>query len=835
MSGGVQQQQQHLYFLGLPDLKKLCCVTLALPEDQELRSTQIKTCRELILLYSDILASPGLDSLSEITVVMAISFFQKGIVQMFAQRRSLQLSSSQCVFPGVLQYCVSFSLITRLAPGWNKAGLYLIAGKDFLTESGTLNAVSMELSTSEGQLCISIVANTVRLPPTKLEDFDLPPLVLRRFCSDPRCALDPSSTGSAIWCHVLPSMKKGQIISITRQLPRDGPFRTYRDLQNHWNRLYGYRLPELAEEQAVYCSVYFKLVGERLFTYPLSCVRLQPVQRCPRVDLQGALGPFLSHVRDRLQSVCGFPARLTGKPRYPTASLSTAATVQLFKVNSGTLVRRREVHVSAKHRKEAWMLKAASGDQINLSASSSVRPVLTTLPPTARPVKPYSGSQPPAQTPLSRRDGAQGILGNGGGLWGRLTQSQSCGGNGELPSLFSSSSSARVSFPLSDSLGYQTASSLSSSSSLFQPATSSSSSSLFQPPYSLSSSYTLFQPATSLSSSSLFQPATSLSSSSSSLFQPASSLSSSSSLFQPVSSPLSSSSSLFPPASPLSSSLFPPASPLSSSFFQPATSLSSSSVLRPLPPPSQTPVVPALKLVPIFRNKCPSRHINIAQLRAQKQREQLSERGQERGRMTLPAFMMKTTTTTTASPFSSSGSVLSAASLTVPRFKRRPKPPASADPKINRVSSLSPAPNSKPRVIFTPEPAIKIEQTPEPIAAQTSAKLIAAAAAANSGEVQPSAAPRDPPTPLKSPQISNKDKDSSKSSSKKGVVFESKPKKSESAVRDVDVEQMARSNQLPKVNSGTLLAWLRIRGVHVSAKHRKEELMLKVMACLAEA
>ncbi|TDG97550.1 hypothetical protein EPR50_G00227780 [Perca flavescens] len=466
-------------------------------------------------------------------------------------------------------------------------------------------------------------------------------------------------------------MKKGQIISITRQLPRDGPFRTYRDLQNHWNRLYGYRLPELAEEQAVYCSVYFKL----------------PVQRCPRVDLQGALGPFLSHVRDRLQSVCGFPARLTGKPRYPTASLSTAATVQLFKVNSGTLVRRREVHVSAKHRKEAWMLKAASGDQINLSASSSVRPVLTTLPPTARPVKPYSGSQPPAQTPLSRRDGAQGIL----------------------------------------------------------------------------------------------------------------------------------------------------ASPLSSSFFQPATSLSSSSVLRPLPPPSQTPVVPALKLVPIFRNKCPSRHINIAQLRAQKQREQLSERGQERGRMTLPAFMMKTTTTTTASPFSSSGSVLSAASLTVPRFKRRPKPPASADPKINRVSSLSPAPNSKPRVIFTPEPAIKIEQTPEPIAAQTSAKLIAAAAAANSGEVQPSAAPRDPPTPLKSPQISNKDKDSSKSSSKKGVVFESKPKKSESAVRDVDVEQMARSNQLPKVNSGTLLAWLRIRGVHVSAKHRKEELMLKVMACLAEA
>eukprot|EP00064_Thunnus_orientalis_P025923 superscaffoldBa00014504_g26366 len=69
----------------------------------------------------------------------------------------------------------------------------------------------------------------------QLEDFGLPPLVLKRFRSDPDSVLDPSSTGGAVWCHVLPSMKKGQIITISRQLPKDGPFRTYRDLQNHWN------------------------------------------------------------------------------------------------------------------------------------------------------------------------------------------------------------------------------------------------------------------------------------------------------------------------------------------------------------------------------------------------------------------------------------------------------------------------------------------------------------------------------------------------------------------------------------------------------------------------
>ncbi|GLD61456.1 uncharacterized protein AKAME5_001326400 [Lates japonicus] len=463
MSGGVQQS---LFFLGLPDLKKLVCVTMTLQEeDEEPRSKQIKTCRELVLLYSDILASPALDSFTDITVVMAIPFFQKGILQAFGQRRRLQLDCPRCVFPGDLQCCLSYSLITKLAPSWNKAGLYLISGRDFLTERGRLNAVSLELSTSEGQLCLSIEANTVRLPPTTLEDFDLPPLVLRRFCSDPDFILDPTSTGGTIWCHVLPSMKKGQIITISRQLPRDGPFRTYRDLQSHWNCLYGYRLPELAEEEVVYCSVYFRLVGERLFTYPLSCIRLQPVQRCPRVDLQGVLGSFLSDIRGRVQSVCGFSARLTSKPCYHTASLTTAASAQVL-----------------------------SGEQVNLTITSSVRPVLSQLPapPPPQPVRPLLGSQPPAWTPLSQQDGAQGLLGNG----------YECGS--------------------SQSQGYQSAPSL--------------------------------------------------------------------------------------------------------------TSSSSSSVLPPPPPPSQTSMNPAPKLVPIFKNKHPSRHINVALLRVQKQREQLRGGGEERRR-----------------------------------------------------------------------------------------------------------------------------------------------------------------------------------------------------------
>nr|XP_029135603.1 ras-associated and pleckstrin homology domains-containing protein 1-like [Labrus bergylta] len=581
----------------------------------------------------------------------------------------------------------------------------------------------MELSTSEGQLGISIDANTVRLPPTTLQDFDLPLLVLRRFCSDPDSVLNPTSTGGAIWCHVLPSMKKGQIITISRQLPKDGPFRTYSDLQSHWNHLYGYRLPELADEEMVYCSIYFRLVGERLFTYPLSCIRLQPVQPCPRVSLQGALGSFLSDVSERLQSVCGFPARLTNKPCYRTVGLCTAATV-----------------------------KVLNGEQVNLTSSCSIRPVLTQLPPPPplppRPLKRSFSSQPPGRVPLTQQDGVQRILGNGCGFreTGRLTQSQGYQEDQHWPS----SSSCGVSSS-SDSSRHQSAPSLSSSASFSQFSSQ-------------------------------------------------------------------------PPPSP------PPPSPR-----PPLCSPSSS--------PTQTPVLPPPKLVPIFKNKCPSRRINVALLRAQKQGQQLIGGGEERGRVTLPAFGKKTPTTfCTSSSSSSSSSVfsLSASSCppTIPSFKPRPKPKSSAFPlpagypKLKRLPSLSPASRSKPALILSPNPEIQYEAKSSNIT-EKMASLESNTAAMSRGKVQeqaskqPSAAPPEPPRLLTAAEISN--------SSTTGVVFESKPKKSKSLLRVTDVEKMARSNQLFKLNSATLLAWLKVRGATVSAKHKKEELMLKVMGCLAEA
>ncbi|KAM8823306.1 uncharacterized protein C18orf63 homolog isoform 1-T2 [Spinachia spinachia] len=624
----MSRVQASMFFLGLPALENLCCVSLSLQEqDEDLRSRQMKTCRELVLLYSDVLASPALDSFSDVVVIVAIPFYPRGILQLFGQRRSLQLGCPQRVSPDVFQCCLSYSLITRLAPSWNKAGLYLISGKDFLTEDGRLHAIGLELSTSEGQLCISVEANVVRLPPIRLEDFDFAPMVLRRFCSHLDCVLD---TGGAAWCHVLPSMKRGQIINISRQLPRDGPFRTYRDLRDHWNHLYGYRLPDLAEEEVVYCSVYFRPVGERLFTYPLSCVRLQPVQRCPQAGPQAAPRHFLSDLRDGLRSVCGFPAPLSGKPRLYTVGLSPAAAPQVPR-----------------------------GEQVNLSSTSSFR-----------------------SQPLTRHDGAPGLLGNSRML------SQECTGKRGSP-------------------------------------------------------------------------------------------------------------------------------PSSSSSF-------SSSFLVPPPPPK---MMSSTQLVPIFRNKCPSRHVNVALLRLQKQRGQPIGQGEERGRVTLPA-VPGTNATSSSWVQSRTPPAVSVAAY----FNRPAKPP----PGLRRIGSLSPASRPRPGFLLAPKaeiprPRSRSTATPpsdisnrHPSAAPPSDFCFKRPWSAPPSDIvkhSSAAAPSDAPI-----------KDSSFSIRRR---VESKQKNPRSETRDV--EQMARSNQLSRLSCASLLLWLKGRGVTVKSKDKKGELMLKVMGCLAEA
>ncbi|XP_045743888.1 uncharacterized protein C18orf63 homolog [Mirounga angustirostris] len=316
-------RQQSLFFITPPDLHKLCAVRIILSNevaDTEMRSIQMKMCRQLLYLHQDILTSPVPGILSQIWVVMAIPFYKAGKLNAYIEKYGAKVEAPQRVIPVILQDCLSYSLTARLAPAWNKTGHLLVQGREFLSQMGKQSAVVLDINVTESQVCLSIEAYTIRLPLPELREFGISQSIIKDFDTDKNAVIEGHSILSN-WCYVLPSMKRGQIIRILHTIPPDCPFHSYEDFQMHWNDLYGYKLPEDCGNTKIYCSIYFKMIGGKIFTYPLSCIRNQPIQFFPRVDLEGVLRSFISDLKSKLPHICGFPIKMTTKPCYYTQEL----------------------------------------------------------------------------------------------------------------------------------------------------------------------------------------------------------------------------------------------------------------------------------------------------------------------------------------------------------------------------------------------------------------------------------------------------------------------------------------------------------------------------------
>ncbi|XP_030191531.1 uncharacterized protein C18orf63 homolog [Lynx canadensis] len=232
-------RQQSLFFITSPDLHKLCAVRIILSNgvaDTEIRSTQMKMCRQLLFLYQDILTSPVPGILNQIWVVMAIPFYKAGKLNAYVEKHGAKVEAPQRVIPVILQNCLSYSLMARLAPAWNKTGHLLVQGREFLSQMGKQSAVVLDINVTETQVCLSIEAYTIRLPPPELREFDISQSVIKDFDTNKNAIIEGHSILSN-WCYVLPSMKRGQIISILHTIPPDCPFHSYEDFQMHWDDL----------------------------------------------------------------------------------------------------------------------------------------------------------------------------------------------------------------------------------------------------------------------------------------------------------------------------------------------------------------------------------------------------------------------------------------------------------------------------------------------------------------------------------------------------------------------------------------------------------------------
>ncbi|XP_069813942.1 uncharacterized protein C18orf63 homolog isoform X2 [Dendropsophus ebraccatus] len=312
------QMKESIFFGDLPDLNNLCAVKIILNAGiphPDIRDKQLKLCRCLLLFCDQIVASPIPEEFTQILVIMSISFYKSGKVQSVAEKQQFKMERPERVTAAMLQTCLFYTITMRLAPSWNKAGHLLIQGADFLTKSGKQDAVEVSINISDNQLFITVQVHTVCLPPAQLHDFDLASECLGIPLMWNSLFIRKKNNWNS-WCYVLPSMKMGRIVGFSHDIPPECPFKSYKDFQDYWKTLYGYELPHISGD-VMYCSIYFKFIGEKFFTYPLICLRSQPIQFYPQADVTTVLNTFVDDLRSKIPNLCGFPVNMTNTPVYP--------------------------------------------------------------------------------------------------------------------------------------------------------------------------------------------------------------------------------------------------------------------------------------------------------------------------------------------------------------------------------------------------------------------------------------------------------------------------------------------------------------------------------------
>ncbi|XP_072052020.1 uncharacterized protein [Amphiura filiformis] len=320
-----------IYFAKVPNFQDLCTVSLQVSSDapgisnvsQFGSQPQIIKCRELIFTEPNVLASPSLQEQGLIFVIIQQSFWKTGKLQTRCQKSGLKISKPTRVIPAVFQACLSYTLKAKLAPLWNKAGDLYIQGRDFLITSTKANAVGVEINVTDAEICIALKPTIVKMSQSDIRDFEIAPGVFDHFFASTSNII-PEYAIEDKWCHILPSLKKGKLVSVTHQIPAVSPFKTYKDIRRYWKNAYGYRLPE-SDTGIIYYNIYFPAIGNTLFTYPDFCVFKREPVLLPRADPTTIIPPFLADLQSKLPSICGFPFKVNPKAQYPTTGLYQAS------------------------------------------------------------------------------------------------------------------------------------------------------------------------------------------------------------------------------------------------------------------------------------------------------------------------------------------------------------------------------------------------------------------------------------------------------------------------------------------------------------------------------
>ncbi|KAG1682943.1 hypothetical protein GQR58_010474 [Nymphon striatum] len=252
-----------------------------------------------------------------------------------------QINDTSRVRSDVFEACLKYTIIAKIAPQWNYVNSYFIQGKEFITSQKKLNAVRnsknqellfdmctmdwefffflhpmrLDIHANETEITMKLDAFSVKQHQLDIADLNINTKCVKEFydnhrgksCNQSSANQFQTITANKIpqkWCHILPTLKKGELSTITTYVPQSSPFKDYTQIRRYWKNSYGYRLPETPPQ--IYYNINFRMISDKIFTYPQWCIHQQNPTKVFSQNPKLIFKDFLHILQIKVAVVCDY-------------------------------------------------------------------------------------------------------------------------------------------------------------------------------------------------------------------------------------------------------------------------------------------------------------------------------------------------------------------------------------------------------------------------------------------------------------------------------------------------------------------------------------------------
>ncbi|XP_011880854.1 PREDICTED: uncharacterized protein C18orf63-like [Vollenhovia emeryi] len=287
-----------IFNVTVPQKDDLCCAICKIvnsennPTYSKYCENKLK-CRQFLRETPHAMAAPIvnrklLGTGGSLYVIVAKDFFESCTFRDHCDALNIQVMNLLDPMPThVYKTCLLYTVEHKLAPQWNKVGQYLVEGRDFLSSTGSVNAISLNMKgirDNSAQLQVEAVNLKIpflRLNTTRSLQHDVQPQV-----------------------RVLPSLKMANVLSTSTEIKENHLYKDYENLRAYWENMHGYILPDYMEGLLFY-DIKFSFESS-VFVYPETCLTSGPPEILRLVkDPVSRIYKFAEDLRGSVTQLCG--------------------------------------------------------------------------------------------------------------------------------------------------------------------------------------------------------------------------------------------------------------------------------------------------------------------------------------------------------------------------------------------------------------------------------------------------------------------------------------------------------------------------------------------------